>query len=158
MTSINRQSGAALIVGMIVLLIMTLLGITSMSTSTTELKMANNLQSFNIGFQASASILQHALIDPEVVGNPDPGIDFGNVTTVQTVQNFDSSVLTNAAATATVAYADCKRVVKGFSLRNQMRGLVHEVTATGTAVNTGGVVIATSNQVMGIQTVSPGCP
>lgn len=158
MTTMNRQSGAALVVGMIVLLIMTLLGITSMSTSTTELKMANNLQSFNTGFQAASSILQHAMIDPDVVGNPDPSIDFGNVTTVQPVQNFDNNVLTNAAATASVAYVDCKRVVKGYSLRNQMRGLVHEVTATGTAINTGGVVIATSNQVLGIQTVSPGCP
>lgn len=51
----SKQSGAALGVGLIMLLVMTLLGVTNMSRSTLELRMAANAQNKNHAFQAVSS-------------------------------------------------------------------------------------------------------
>ncbi len=47
----NKQNGSALIISLLMLLVMTLLGITSMSTSTLEEKMAANDRNQKVSFQ-----------------------------------------------------------------------------------------------------------
>lgn len=54
----HKQSGAVLAVGLIMLLIMTLLGITSMGTTNLEEKMAGNTRDRAIAFQAAESALR----------------------------------------------------------------------------------------------------
>ena len=66
--SMNKQQGAALIVGLVVLLIMTLLGVSSMSATTTELRIANNLQTKNHVFQAAETVA--ALVADSKPTNP----------------------------------------------------------------------------------------
>jgi type IV pilus assembly protein PilX len=54
------QQGAILIVSMLLLLVMTLLGITAVSTSTLEEKMASNNRQRQLAFQSASSALRDA--------------------------------------------------------------------------------------------------
>jgi type IV pilus assembly protein PilX len=57
----QRQRGAALVISLIILLVMTLIGISAMQTTTLEEKMAGNLRDRNLAFQAAESSLQDAM-------------------------------------------------------------------------------------------------
>ena len=61
----SSQQGAALIVGLILMLVLTVLGISGMNTATLELVMANNSQSQQSAFQAAETGIDFA------VGNGD---------------------------------------------------------------------------------------
>ena len=61
----SSQRGAALIVGLILMLVLTVLGISGMNTATLELVMANNSQSQQAAFQAAETGIDFA------VGNGD---------------------------------------------------------------------------------------
>ena len=54
----RRQRGATLIVSLIILLILTLLGVTAMQSSTMEERMAGNINDRNLAFQAAESALR----------------------------------------------------------------------------------------------------
>jgi type IV pilus assembly protein PilX len=56
-----RQCGAALIVGLVLLLVLTVLGISGMSTATLELTMANNAQFHQDAFQAAETGIDIAI-------------------------------------------------------------------------------------------------
>jgi len=59
---LNRgQQGAALVVGLILLVVITVLAISGMNTATTELAMARNDQSFEYAFQAAETGLENVL-------------------------------------------------------------------------------------------------
>ncbi len=49
----NNQSGAALVVGLILLVVITVLAVSGMNTATTELAMARNDQNYENAFQAA---------------------------------------------------------------------------------------------------------
>ncbi len=53
----KTQSGAVLIVSLIILLILTVIGVSAMSTSSLEEKMAGNLRDQSVSFQAAESTL-----------------------------------------------------------------------------------------------------
>ncbi len=53
-----RQQGAALILSLVFLLLLTILGITAVSTSTLQEKMAGNMKDQNVSFQAAESGLR----------------------------------------------------------------------------------------------------
>ena len=59
-SSRRANSGAALVVGLILLLVMTLLAISGMNTSTTELQMAANMQYGEKAFQAAEVGIERA--------------------------------------------------------------------------------------------------
>jgi len=54
----QRQRGAALITSLIILLVLTVLGVSAMSTSSLEELMAGNLRDQNLSFQAAEAALQ----------------------------------------------------------------------------------------------------
>jgi type IV pilus assembly protein PilX len=54
-----RQQGAALAVGLILLVVITVLAISGMNTATTELTMARNAQYYENSFQAAETGLEH---------------------------------------------------------------------------------------------------
>ena len=56
----TRQQGSALIFSLVILLIMTLIGVTSMNTSTLEEKMAANDRARKVAFQSAESALRDA--------------------------------------------------------------------------------------------------
>ena len=59
----TRQNGAALVTGLIFLVILTLLGVTAMQTSIMEERMAGNARDRNIAFQAAEAALRNAEAD-----------------------------------------------------------------------------------------------
>jgi len=65
----RTQSGAALVVGMLLLLVLTLLAISGMNTASLELAMAGNMQYHESAFQAAESGVEQAM----TVGLFNPG-------------------------------------------------------------------------------------
>jgi len=61
MTYKNKQQGAALIVGLVLLVVITVLAISGMNTATTELAMARNDQNYEFAFQAAETGLENIL-------------------------------------------------------------------------------------------------
>ncbi|MEL7537460.1 MAG: pilus assembly PilX N-terminal domain-containing protein [Pseudomonadota bacterium] len=61
----RKQQGAALVVGMILLMVLTVLAISGMNTATTELALAQNTQYFENAFQAAESGIEEALSRPD---------------------------------------------------------------------------------------------
>ena len=61
MTLTGRQHGAALVIGLILLVVVTVLAISGMNTATTELAMARNDQNYENAFQAAETGLEQAL-------------------------------------------------------------------------------------------------
>ena len=57
----TKQAGAALVVGLILLVVITVLAISGMNTATTELAMARNDQNYENAFQAAETGLAEAL-------------------------------------------------------------------------------------------------
>ena len=57
----NRQSGAALVIGLLLLVVITVLAISGMNTATTELAIARNDQSYEHAFQAAETGLETAI-------------------------------------------------------------------------------------------------
>lgn len=61
LSSIRRhQTGAALVIALIFLLLMTLIGTSSMRSATMQEKMAGNSRDYNMGFQAAEAALRSA--------------------------------------------------------------------------------------------------
>jgi type IV pilus assembly protein PilX len=59
---IRTQRGAALVVGMLLLLVLTLLAISGMNTASLELAMAGNMQYHESAFQAAETGVEQALV------------------------------------------------------------------------------------------------
>ena len=57
----NRQQGAALVVGLMLLVVITVLAISGMNTATTELALVRNDQAYEDAFQAAETGLETAL-------------------------------------------------------------------------------------------------
>lgn len=81
-----RNQGSALVISLIILLMMTLIGITSMNTSVLEEKMAGNMHNRNQAFQAAESALRKGeawiasqTVLPDVVTSGTSGIDIWDV-------------------------------------------------------------------------------
>ena len=163
--SIPRQEGAALVVGLIVLLIMTLLGISSMSLSISELKMANNLQMQNIGFQSALAVTD--LITDEDSASASIQALKWDISTPQTVGNVTTNSITSGSVTtsANIDYAGCINSVEGFEISSSdqeggsgaFKGVVHEISVVG-SVMSGTNALSTVASLDGVQTVRPGCP
>lgn len=56
----NKQKGAALIVSMIMLIVLTLIGLTAMGTSSLQERMAGNSRDLSLAFQAAEAALRDA--------------------------------------------------------------------------------------------------
>lgn len=68
----TRQDGAALVVGLILLVVVTVLAISGMNTANTELTIARNDQNYENAFQAAETGLEIALSQPAF---PSTGMD-----------------------------------------------------------------------------------
>jgi type IV pilus assembly protein PilX len=60
----GRQQGAALVIGLILLLVLTILAVSGVFTSTMELRMVRNNQSQEHAFQATEVAVEDALANP----------------------------------------------------------------------------------------------
>lgn len=81
MKMVNTQKGAVLIVSLVLLIIMTLLGLSSMSNTVMEERMAGNQRNSNLAFQAAESALrsgEDAIFDWPTSIEPPPGTASGD--------------------------------------------------------------------------------
>jgi type IV pilus assembly protein PilX len=117
----KRQEGAALVVGLILLTVITVLALSGMNTATTELAMARNDQNYENAFQAAETGLEQALSQPAFdtsVGMPPLLI---NITTHERV-------------TADITYEDSTMVPdRAFSLGAGSGISAHHFLATAAA-------------------------
>ena len=129
-----KQTGVVLVMSLVMLTVLTLIGVTSMTSATLEMKISNNMQQHNVAFQAAQSRLAFAGADdssnpinyliaiPDLLNPP-----------VQTCNAGDGCPGgANWVAAAEVKYLDCFKgfgnsleVGKGFSYR------LFEIQATG---------------------------
>ena len=101
--TMKHQNGAALVVGLILLVVITVLAISGMNTATTELAMARNDQNYENAFQAAETGLASAL-----------GLGSFNTLAGATVT---STISTHESVTAQIAFEDSTPVPdKAFSL------------------------------------------
>lgn len=114
------QKGAALIVGLILLVVVTVLAVSGMNTATTELAMARNNQNYENAFQAAETGLEQA-------------ISRGIFSTVGTV-NMAQDVNANDKVTSTIDFEDSTLVPdRAFSLGVGSGISAYHFIATSTA-------------------------
>ena len=118
----KRQQGAALVVGLILLVVVTVLAVSGMNTATTELAMARNDQSYENAFQAAETGLEQALAQ---------GLfnTLINVTVAQNINTYDD-------VSAIVNFEDSTLVPdKAFSLGVGSGIAAYHFVATSTATS-----------------------
>lgn len=76
----SRQHGAALVVGLLLLLVLTLLAISGMNTASLELVMAGNTQYGQNAFQAAEAGIERSLVDGAF--NPGGGVEGPTTVTI----------------------------------------------------------------------------
>jgi len=69
---IAKQTGATLVVGLVLLLVLTVLGVSGMNTATMEVTMAGNTQFHQDAFQAAETGIDIAITMPNPTGVPLP--------------------------------------------------------------------------------------
>jgi type IV pilus assembly protein PilX len=115
-----KQQGAALIVGLVLLVVITVLAISGMNTATTELAMARNDQNYEYAFQAAETGLETVMASGT--------FDTAGVAAVTKIINTNDSVLTQ------VDYEDSSIVPdKAFSLGSGSGVSAYHFVATATS-------------------------
>lgn len=92
----TRQRGAALIIGLVMMLALTVLGISGMNMATLELTMASNSQSQQFAFEAAETGIDLAISQPPNPGNQlviDEDIDSDGTNDVHSVTDFVTTTL-----------------------------------------------------------------
>ncbi len=120
----NRQTqqGAALIMGLLLLVVITILAVSGMNTATTELAMARNDQNYENAFQAAETGLENALSQGRFN-------TIGNTDLTQTVSYHES-------VTARIEFEDSTLVPdRAFSLGAGSGIAAYHFLATSTAVS-----------------------
>jgi type IV pilus assembly protein PilX len=134
----HTQQGAALIVGMVLLVVLTLLAISGMNTATTELLMAGNEKYQENAFQAAETGIERTIatapFNPAALPPPDPPqIDLGDGS------NYEAIVLPRGSSPPPPGYS-----IGTFGAEH------FEVQSTGNSLRN-----ATSSHVQGLFLVVP---
>ena len=116
----RNQSGAALVVGLVLLVVVTVLAVSGMNTATTELAMARNNQNYENAFQAAETGLEQALAQGR----------FNTLANVNLVQNVNA----NDMVSSTIEFEDSTLVPdRAFSLGVGSGIAAYHFLATATA-------------------------
>jgi len=120
-TNLQRhQEGAALVVGLVLLVVVTVLAVSGMNTATTELAMARNDQNYENAFQAAETGIENALAQ-------------GTFSTIANV-NIAQNVNANDSVAATIEFEDATLVPdRAFSLGVGSGISAYHFLATATA-------------------------
>jgi type IV pilus assembly protein PilX len=91
----SKQQGAALVVGLMLLVVITVLAISGMNTATTELALARNDQAYENAFQAAETGLETALAQGQFVtsGNMALAPDINDNQKISTMIQFEDSTM-----------------------------------------------------------------
>jgi len=116
----GKQHGAALVVGLVLLVVVTVLAVSGMNSATTELAMARNDQNYENAFQAAETGLEQALSQGR----------FDTLVNVNLVQNINA----NDLVTASIAFESSTLVPdRAFSLGVGSGIAAYHFVATATA-------------------------
>ena len=116
----GKQQGAALVVGLLLLVVITVLAISGMNTATTELAMARNDQNYENAFQTAEAGLENALAQ-------------GNFSTTVGA-NLTQNITANESYTTTIQYENATIVPdQAFSLGAGSGIAAYHFQATSTA-------------------------
>ncbi len=113
-----HQRGAALVVGLVLLLVMTLLGISGLTANTLDLAMSGNTQFSQDAFQAAESA-----IEAELQMGPLPDTNVARV-------GGPFSFANNVTATATTTFGATQMPPPGYSL-TEFQADHYTITSTG---------------------------
>ena len=148
----TKQNGAALVVGLIMLLVMTLLGVSSMNVTRTELKIANNLNNHSIAFQTASLVLGRALTDPLIDWNDATGVPQEG-----SYPNGYESADGLRTGSFGMTFSGC-RPATASSLTGRAGALIiHEIMSTGNVETAAGTVVGVSRQTNGYSSIAAGC-
>jgi type IV pilus assembly protein PilX len=142
----RRQGGAALVVGMILLMVLTLLAISGMNSATLELQMAGNAQFSENAFQAAETGVEEALREARLEGVNTANVDEAKKEVVAgTSDHFEILTLHNPdnGVTKVPSGGFSMGVGKGFSAYH------FDITSTGTSARS-----ATQTHVQGFYVVA----
>ena len=109
-TSFQAQTGVVLVISLIILLLLTIIGLTAMQTTALEEKMAGHLRDKNLAFQAAESALRAAEDSlPSILQSAYiPACTFGFCSEIPTISLADAAILmdsfwlTNLGVTSSV--------------------------------------------------------
>jgi type IV pilus assembly protein PilX len=147
----RRERGAALVIGLIMLLILTILAFTGVNTATTELAMASNEQFRRNAAEASAAGVEESIASLGLVGTT-----AGATATLPEAALGDDDVTTYASITRYVG--DETNLPQ--SSADKFIGLHYEIESTGTSarnardVQTQGVMVITATGGGGDETLT----
>lgn len=157
----TRQRGSALITAMVFLVILTILGVSTMTTSRLEVRMAANTQFAHQAFQAAESGIEEALdfIETDTTNSLLDTASTAGVNTTYYFNRDDNGPYTNPSDSLTylektdanVLYETSGKVVSGYSLGGPYAAYHFRIQATGQA-SAGGE----SQNVQGFYKVGPG--
>ena len=145
----DRQHGAVLVMALVMLTVLTLIGVSSMSSSTLELKVAGNTQQHDIAFQVAQTVIDIAASDDPANTNNYQVFNIG----VEQIINYNSAD-GKATAQAATLWAGCKKNI-GSSLEEGKAPASNffNVRATGQTI-TGS---SSSVQVQGLRFPAAAC-
>ena len=143
--NIKKQKGVALVIGLVMLLVLTIMGISSMSNTTQELKIACNFQNHNDAFQAAMSC-----VDMAIAQTPPGNLNRTDVITVNcAIPGTATSV------TSTVQWLGC-RTRKGSSIKSGAGyENIFDISTRSTALGCSGQAISNIVQAVGAKTARP---
>lgn len=151
MINTNKQTGAVLVISLVMLTVLTLIGVASMSSSTLEMKAAGNAQQRNSAFEAGQSLIDitASLNDPRNTN------DYQKFTKgVKQLMSYAPVGLDIAASSETL-WDSCSKEAgnsleegKGFSMNR------FNVRSTGQTT----VGVAQSTQLQGVRFPAAACP
>jgi type IV pilus assembly protein PilX len=147
------QSGAALIVGLILLMVMTLLGITGMTRAITNIRMADNTRQSQAAFQAAQSALDTEMVDPNPITVDDALVPGVVVRQLDPAYNYpaDSDQPTATASAVTTFRAESDLAPGSGWEAGTMTALHFEIESDARSTARG----ARSQQVMGFYVMAP---
>lgn len=148
----KNQSGVALVVSLVMLVVITLLGVSNMTVSTTDLRISANSQLKNIAFQASQSTTD-MVISLQTQAGAD---NFTNLTARDYTYPNDVAAApeaNQARGTARLEFVGCQSPVPGYSIGKLANANIFSITSTGLSESEG---VSQSLQVQGIAKITPG--
>src|SRR5436190_8926066 len=122
----KNQRGAALIVGLMMLVVVTLLAVTAVSTSSTELVMAGNEQFRDRAFQAAEAGIESAIRKART-GDSGVPMKYGDYLDINNVAMASDAADANSTR---LEAAGARTPIGGSS---KLMGLVFKISTTGTS-------------------------
>jgi type IV pilus assembly protein PilX len=141
--SYQRQQGAALVIGLILLLVLTILAVSGVFTSTMELRMVRNNQSQERSFQAAEVAIEDALANPV--------ISTSTIFNQATIDVPNSPGDTYSYQLQFVGQTPLGTGMTGYSIGSSFQSYHFQVDATGTGPDE-----AISNHTQSFYVIGPG--